>query len=56
MCQWGEYTSIIYKYALIIYIYICINILYVFFKRIYKRKQKSHVGDYAVLLCSDLLE
>ena len=39
MCQWSEYTWIIYKYALIIYIYIYIykNFIWFFFTKNYIR-------------------
>ena len=45
MCQWSEYTLIIYKYALILYIYIYIykNFIWFFFKKNYIRKKKHHV-------------
>ena len=44
MCQWSEYTLIIYKYALIIYIYIYIS----------KGKKKHYVRDHAILSCGVL--
>ena len=44
MCQWSEYTSIIYKYPLTLYIYIYINnFIWFFFKKNHIRNKKHHV-------------
>ena len=42
MCQWSEYTSIIYKYPLTLYIYIN-NFIWFFFKKNHIRNKKHHV-------------